>query len=240
MRYFLQRGSWQLAVTCSLLAGSVYAADEHLPPKYTGHVHHKEQAFDLTKKADAAKLLEALQKGEVEDLQLDKPVNVMDLTWDLGLWTLVVFLLLLYILKNVAWKPILEGLHKREENIRLAAEEAKLAREEMNRVRSECQADIAKAHEQVSKMMDQARRDAQQLIDDMRAKGTADIQQERQRLRREIDLARDQALQDIWTQAAQLATLISAKALKRAVTADDHNRLVGDALAELKQQTTKA
>lgn len=240
MRYLLLRAGCLLAAAWLLLVGSVGAADEHLPPKYTGEVHHQEQTFDLTKKADLDKLVEALQKGEVEGLKLDKPVNVMDLTWDLGLWTVVVFLLLLYILNKVAWKPILEGLHKREETIRLAVEEAKLAREETARVRAEFQAEMAKAHEQVAKMMDQARRDAQQMVDEMRTKAMADIQADRQRLRREIDLARDQALQEIWTQAAQLATLISAKALKRAVSADDHSRLVDEALAELRQRTAGA
>lgn len=166
--------------------------------------------------------------------------NPLDFKTDLGIWTAVIFVLLLVVLGKYAWGPMLEALKKREDSIRLAVDEAKLAREEMKRVRAECQADIAKSHEQVAKMMDQARRDAQQLIDDMRAKGTADIQTERLRLRREIDLARDQALQEIWTQAAQLATLISAKALGRAVTPDDHTRLVDEALAELRQRTAKA
>jgi F-type H+-transporting ATPase subunit b len=73
----------------------------------------------------------------------------------------------------------------------------------------------------------------------LRAKATSEIQADRQRLRREVELARDQALQEIWTQAAQLATLISAKALKREVNTDDHRRLVDDALAELHETTQR-
>ena len=60
-------------------------------------------------------------------------------------------------------------------------------------------------------------------------------QDERERLRKEIGLAHDSALQDLWNQTAQLATLISAKALGRAISEDDHRRLVDESLAELRQ-----
>src|SRR5947209_4815132 len=56
---------------------------------------------------------------------------------DLGIWTLVVFLLLLFILTKYAWGPMLEALRQREETIRGAVEEAKLARAETDRVRAE-------------------------------------------------------------------------------------------------------
>ena len=67
----------------------------------------------------------------------------------------------------------------------------------------------------------------------MIAKARAEIQAERERLRREIEMARDQALQELWKQAADLATMISAKAIRRQLSAEDHRRLVDEALTEL-------
>jgi F-type H+-transporting ATPase subunit b len=154
---------------------------------------------------------------------------------DLGIWTLVVFLLLLFVLSKWAWGPMLEGLKRREENIRSAQEEAQRAREEAQRMREQFQAEINQANEKVRGMMDEARRDAQRASDEMLAKAKAEIQTERDRLHREIDLARDQALQQIWTQAAQLATQVSSKAIRRQLTPEDHRRLVDEALAELGQ-----
>jgi F-type H+-transporting ATPase subunit b len=54
-------------------------------------------------------------------------------------------------------------------------------------------------------------------------------------LQREIAAARDQALQQIWNQTANLATQISAKLLRRQLTPDDNRRLVDEALAEIGQ-----
>jgi len=154
---------------------------------------------------------------------------------DLAIWTIVVFLLLLFVLTKFAWKPMLEGLRKREESIRGAVEEAKIARAETERAKSEFQRELAEAHQQIPKLMEEARRKAQELNDEMRAKANADIGAERLRLRREIDTATDQALQKIWTQLADSSTLIAAKAIRRSLTAEDHQRLVEEAMAELRK-----
>jgi len=45
--------------------------------------------------------------------------------WDLGVYTIVVFVLLILILSKFAWPHITEGLAKREATIRTAQEEAK-------------------------------------------------------------------------------------------------------------------
>ncbi len=152
---------------------------------------------------------------------------------DLGLWTLVVFLLLLLVLSRVAWKPMLEGLQKREDNIRGAIEEAEKTRQDTKRLQAELKARLDKAGEEVRGILDEARRDAQVLKEEMISTARGEIQTERDRLRREIDTAKDQALKQIWEQSAQLATLIAAKAIRRELTPNDHRRLVDEALAEL-------
>src|SRR5207249_3975584 len=109
------------------------------------------------------------------------------------------------ILRKVAWKPMLEGLHKREETIRGAMEQAHQAREEAKRLQEQFQHEMAQAHDKVRDIMDAARRDAQRTTEEMVAKARTDIQAERERLHKEIEMARDQALLEIWSQTAQLA-----------------------------------
>ncbi|MCI0465007.1 MAG: F0F1 ATP synthase subunit B [Gemmataceae bacterium] len=152
---------------------------------------------------------------------------------DLGLWSIIVFLGLFFLLKKFAWGPILHGLQEREETIRKAVEEAKIARADTIKAQAEFERLMAEEHAKIPKLMEDARRDAQALADEMRTHAQQEIQAERQRLRREIDMARDQALAQLNTHAAQLATLISAKAIKRELSEADHRRLVDEALVEL-------
>jgi F-type H+-transporting ATPase subunit b len=155
--------------------------------------------------------------------------------FDLGIWTIIVFVVLLLVLRKAAWQPMIEGLNKREETIRGSVEEAKRTRDEMEALRVHFKAELDAAYGKIPQLMDEARRDAQRLAEEMRAKAAADIQAERTRLRHELDLAHDQALQDLSTHAAQLATLISAKAIGRSLTEEDHRRLIDEALMEMRQ-----
>jgi F-type H+-transporting ATPase subunit b len=154
---------------------------------------------------------------------------------DLAIWTIVVFLLLLLVLRRYAWTPILRGLEQREKNIQSAIEDAKKAREEAAQMRQQYQQEIARANDEARRIRDEARHAAERMGAEFVAKGKAELQAERERLHHELDTSRDQALQQIWIQAAELATLISAKAVRRQLNADDHRRLLDESLAEFRQ-----
>src|SRR5262245_54754132 len=93
--------------------------------------------------------------------------NPMSFSVDLGLWALVVFVLLLFILSKLAWKRMLEGLKKREENILSAIREAEKTRQETAKLQAELQARLNKAGEEVREILEEGRRDAQAVKDDM-------------------------------------------------------------------------
>jgi F-type H+-transporting ATPase subunit b len=154
--------------------------------------------------------------------------------YDLGIYTLVVFGILLFVLGRYAWGPMMAGLDKREATLRRAHEDAEGARKEAQLALAEVQARLAKAHEEVRLMLDEARRDAQVVKDQMKASAAGEIQADRDRVRREIETAKDQALKEIYEQSVQLAALVSTKAIQRELTPADHARLLDDALADLR------
>jgi F-type H+-transporting ATPase subunit b len=162
-------------------------------------------------------------------------VNIFNLQeWPLGVWTIVVFIVLLYLLRKYAWGPMLEGLQRREANIHEAIASAQRARVEAEKLREQFEAQVNQAQERQREILDEGRRLAQQLRDEMVAKAREEIQTERDRTRREISMARDQALQELWNQTAHLATLVSAKVIRRQLNGDDHRRLVDEAIADLR------
>lgn len=163
--------------------------------------------------------------------------NPMEWRFDTAIWAIVVFVLLLVILRTRAWDPILEGLQKREETIRASIEDAKKAREEMAQMKADFDRELAEAHQQIPKLMEEARKKAEDMTNEMRAKAAAEIQAERERLRHEVEIAKDQALKEMWEQAAHLATLISAKAIGKALSDEDHRRLLDEAMVEIRQSS---
>lgn len=205
------------------LADATPKADDHKTETKADH------------KADSKEHGDSHGHGEKKDVAVQFGLK----RYDLGIYTLVVFLALLVILGKFAWGPMIAGLDQREANLLKIHSDAEGARGEAQKALSEIQARLAKANDEVRAMLDEARRDAQAVKDQLKAEATADIQAERERLRKEIDVARDQALQDIYQQSVQLAALVSTKAIKRELTPADHSRLIDEALADLKQTLSK-
>jgi F-type H+-transporting ATPase subunit b len=185
----------------------------------------------LAARAPAAdeKSLEKLEKSEVKGAK----EGIFDFRADLGIWTIIIFVLLLVVLGKYAWGPLLEGLHRRESNIHAALEEAQKARQEAAALQERLQAQMNEAAANAREIIEEARRDALRLAEEERAKTKAEIQTERDRLYRDLNVAKDQALQQMWEQSAQLATLIASKAIHRQISAEDQRSLVDEALQEM-------
>ena len=160
--------------------------------------------------------------------------------YDLGIFTLIVFTSLCLILYFFAWPKISAGLAKREADIAAAKDEAVKAKHEAEQMREALKAEFAVAQDKIRAMMDEARRDAGALKATEKAVGQKEAQEERERAKREIETAKEQALQEIQQTAVQLASLMSSKAVGRHMGDDDHRRLVAESLSELKNTVTRA
>src|SRR5262245_50268704 len=80
-------------------------------------------------------------------------INIFEPRYDLGIWTIVVFLGLFFILRKYAWGPMIEGLAKREENIKGALEEAKKARKEAENIQADLKKQFDGAAQKIAEMM---------------------------------------------------------------------------------------
>src|SRR6266498_3177933 len=178
-------------------------------------------ALAWAKKAD----LTESKKGEEKE-EGHKDEGVFKGALDLTIYSIIVFLGLLFILTRFAWKPMLQGLEKREADIAAAVEEAKKAKDEAAHLRASMQQEIAKGHDEVRELIARARADADRLKQQRETEAEAVISAERERFEREKATARDQALHDLWSQTADLAALVSSKVIRRQLTPEDHRALV--------------
>jgi F-type H+-transporting ATPase subunit b len=151
----------------------------------------------------------------------------------LAIWTLVVFLGLLFVLGRFAWKPLLATLHQREEHLEHVLYDTERARNEAESLLAEHRRLMAEAQEKVQAILDEARREAQAAADTMARKAHAEAEAMRQRAERDIASARDQALVELWSKSAELAVAAAGKVLARDLGPDEHRRLIETAMNEL-------
>lgn len=152
---------------------------------------------------------------------------------DLAVWSFAVFLALLGLLTKFAWKPIMQGLEKREEGIARQIAETKAANEEAKRMLVSYERRLAEASEEVRGMLEEARRDADVTRQSIVAEARKAAEDERTRATHEIKLAKDDALSQIAEKAGQLAVDVAGKFLREKLGADDQSRLVRDSVASL-------
>jgi F-type H+-transporting ATPase subunit b len=161
-------------------------------------------------------------------------VGFAGLRYDLGIYTLIVFGILMFVLAKYAWPHIREGLEKREVNIRAALDQAKQGQTEATALLAAAKRQMDEGASQVKAMLDEARRDADVLRASEREAAAKDIAAEKDRAKREIQAEKDSILKEVYDQSVKLAALMSEKALRRTVSADDHRRLLDESLAELR------
>ena len=152
---------------------------------------------------------------------------------DLAVWSFAVFLALLALLTKFAWKPIMQGLEKREDGIARQIAETKASNEEAKRMLASYERRLSEASEEVRGMLEEARRDADPTRQSIVADARKAAEEELSRATREIQLAKDDALSQIAEKAGHLAVEVAGKFLRDKLGHDDQARLVRDSVASL-------
>jgi F-type H+-transporting ATPase subunit b len=153
---------------------------------------------------------------------------------DLAIWSFVVFLLLMGLLSAVAWKPIMEGLEKREQGIADTIAATQAASDDAKKLLASYERRLAEASEEVKAMLDEARRDADNLRQSIVSEARQAADEEKQRAHREIGMARDEAIAQLAETAGDLAVSVAGKFLREKISAEEQQRLVQESVASLK------
>ncbi|MCH9650706.1 MAG: F0F1 ATP synthase subunit B [Deltaproteobacteria bacterium] len=149
------------------------------------------------------------------------------------LWTMIIFLAVLFVLNKFAWGPILSGLQGREQFIRDSLEQAKRQRDESEARLQEYESKLATARTETEEILNEARRDAAALREREESKAKAEAEQLLERAKREIQIAQDTAVKDLYSQAAGLATNAASRILQRELNPADHERLIEESIASI-------
>ena len=153
-------------------------------------------------------------------------VNLLSPNWGLFFWMLVTFLLLLFILRKLAWGPITKALIEREAKIDASIKSAETALAEAKQI----QADNAKARREADqdaqRILREAREAAEQLRADEIDKTRGKIQAMQEQARVEIEREKESALNELRTEVADLAIQAAEKILDDSLDQPRQKKLV--------------
>ena len=158
---------------------------------------------------------------------------LIQVTPGLMIWTIVCFLVVLYVLKRFAFGPIQKTLDDRRERIRQAIDEADHAREEARSLLEEHRKLIGQAKSEAEEILAEARKVGDAQRERVREETEADRQRRLEETRRQIEQATQQALNQIRDEVGKLSVLAAEKITRKSLTDADQQRLIDEALAEI-------
>ena len=157
------------------------------------------------------------------------------LTPNLGLafWTILTFLVVLFILRRYAWKPILDAMEARERGIQRLIDDAEQARAEAEKLLQQYRRQLEEARAEGARILAEGKSAAERLRDELLARARSDAEAIVTRAGREIDMERLKALSEIKERAVDLAIAAASKVIDAELDGARHRKLVEDYLREI-------
>ena len=136
-------------------------------------------------------------------------------SFGLIIWTLLAFLIVFFILKKFAWKPILNSLQQRETSIADSLSTAERVRAEMAQLKSENEALLAKAREERGHILKEARDTKEKIINEAKEEAKNVANKIITDAQAAIEQQKMAALVDVKNQVGLMVIEVSEKILRR-------------------------
>jgi F-type H+-transporting ATPase subunit b len=158
---------------------------------------------------------------------------LIQVTPGLMIWTIVCFLIALFVLKRYAFAPIQKLIDERRARIRQSLDEADEARTEARKLFEEHRKLIGQAKGEAEEILTEARRVGEATQRRMREETEADRQRRIEDTRKQIEAETRKALGLIRSEVAELSLIAAEKVTRRSLDDADHKRLIEEAVGEL-------
>ncbi len=151
----------------------------------------------------------------------------------LMVWTLLLFILSMILLRKLAFPRIAANLDKRQRAIEESIDAADETRRKADQLLEEYRERLAEAREQAQEIIERARRAGETHERESEEEAIKRREALMERTRREIEAETRRAIQEIRGEVADLTVLATEKVTRKTLTDEDQRRLVEEALAEL-------
>jgi F-type H+-transporting ATPase subunit b len=152
--------------------------------------------------------------------------DLLSPNYGLMVWTLVIFIILLFVLSRYAFKPITAAVEARERALQDAIDSAKRDREEAALLLAQHRANLDASRAEGQKLIADARAAAErvraELVDQAHAEQTRMLE----RARAEIETERTKAIADLRREAVELAIMGAGKVIGQNLDRDANRKLV--------------
>jgi F-type H+-transporting ATPase subunit b len=151
----------------------------------------------------------------------------------LFVWTILTFLLLVFVLAKFAWKPLLKMLQDREDMVRSSLEDAEKAKSELERLNEESEAIMAKARSEAQSILADGKAAAEKVKDDIIAKSKEQANKIREDAGNQFQVEKDKAISEIKKEVVNLTLSVAEKLIQKNLSDADNKSLIEESLKKV-------
>lgn len=154
---------------------------------------------------------------------------------DLGafIWYAVNFVLLLFLLQQVLYRPILNVMQARETQIRESLENAEQVKQQLARAQQDYDARLNEARQEAARIVGQANERAQVSANEIVNQARSEAERIQTETRQQSQQERDQLLRGLQGQLSSLVIQTASTVVGQELKGNGHDRLIQDAIADL-------
>lgn len=146
------------------------------------------------------------------------------------------FLIILYILKRFAYKPILSMLKSREDAIRKGIKQAEDARILLEKTQEKEKQILKKAQVEAKTLLEKTKEEQIKIIQDAREKGKRDMESLLEEARKQIAFETKEAEKRLTVHISEIAMLFLKKSLSELLTDEEEEVIIDKTLQRLKNK----
>ncbi len=150
-------------------------------------------------------------------------------------WQTILFLILLFILKKYAWKPILDSVSERENTIRESLDSAEKAKKELAELQSKNESLIAEAKIERDALLKEARELKDKIVGDAKGEAKEEADKIVQAAHAAIEAEKAGAIAEMKSEMASLSIEIAKKIIRKELSNNDKQKsLANELVADIK------
>jgi len=146
------------------------------------------------------------------------------------------FLILVIILRAVAYKPICNMLKARQDKIAEAIEKADADEAEAAKKLSDCKAELSAAQTKAAEILSNAERQAAEERENAIKEVKLEIEQMKKKAEEDIARDREKAMSEMRSEVAAIAMAAAGKIISKNMDSKENEQLIGDFIDKLDKQ----
>ncbi len=146
------------------------------------------------------------------------------------------FLIVLWVLKRYAWRPVLGMLEERRAKIASEVASAHQLREQAEKLKAEYEEQLKQIEAQARQRLQAAVAEGQQVADEIKASAHAEARNITEKAKADLALEVKKARAELRSEIVALALGAAERLLQEKLDGDEHRRLVDRFLSDLQNQ----